>query len=72
MASKNAAVQSSRKSTRSTSQGSTAVSSASGGVMTRSIAKVAASFAREQAIGTVTSKSRKVLNGDSKITDGVT
>ena len=67
MASKNAVVQSSRKATRSTSQGSTTVSAASGRVMTRSTAKPTASSAREQAIVTATSKSPKVPNGDSKI-----
>ena len=72
MASKNAVVQSSRKATRSTSQGSTAVSAASGRVMTRSMAKAAASSAKEPAVATATSKLRNAPNGNSKIVDGVT
>jgi len=72
MASKNVVVQSSKKATRSTSQGSTIVNAASGGVTTRSIAQAAASSTREQAIVTATCKSCKVPNGHSKITDGVT
>jgi len=36
------------------------------------MAKAAASSTREQAIVTVTSKSRRVPNGDSKIADGIT
>jgi len=71
MASKNAVVQSSRKATRSTSQGSTAVSAASGGVMTRSMAKAAASSAKEPAVVTATSKLHNTPNGNSKIADGV-
>ena len=72
MASKNLIVQSSRKAIRSTSQGSTAVNVASGGVMTRSITKAAASSAKEQAIVIVTSKLHNAPNGNSKTANGVT
>jgi len=58
MASKNAVVQCSRKAIRSTSQGSTAVSAAFGGVMTRRMAKAAASSTKEPAVVTTTSKLR--------------
>jgi len=71
MAPKNAVAQSSRKATRSTSQGSTTVSAASNGVKTKSMAKVAASSAREQAVVIAVSQSRKSTNGDSKIADEV-
>ena len=63
---KNGVAQYSRKATRSTSQVSTVVSAAFGGVMTRSMAKVAASSAREQAIVTAISKSRKFPNATPK------
>ena len=72
MAPKNVVAQSSRKVTRSTSQGSTATSVASDEVMTRSIAKAVVSSATEQAVVAATSKSRKVPNGDSKIANEVT
>ena len=72
MASKNAIVQSSRKATRSTSHGSTAVSAASDRVMTRSMAKATVSSAKEPAVATATSKLRNAPNGNSKIVDGVT
>ena len=72
MAPKYTVTQSSRKVTRPTSQGSTALSTTYDGVMTRSMAKAVASSAREQAAMAATSKSRKVQNGDSKITDGAT
>ena len=72
MASKNVVVQSSGKAIRSTSQGSTAVSDASGGVMTRSMAKATASSAKEPAVVIATSKLCNAPNGNSKIADGVT
>jgi len=71
MASKNAVVQSSKKAIRSTSQGSTAVNAASGGVITRSMAKATARSATKQAVVTATSQSCKKINGDSKIANEV-
>jgi len=60
VAPKNAIAQSSRKVTQSTSQGSTAVSTAFVGVMRRSMDKADASSARQQAIMIAKSKSLKV------------
>ena len=71
MAPKNALAQSSRKTTRSTSQVSTTTSLASGGVMSWSMAKAAATFAKKQTIVTATSQSLKITNVNSKISDGV-
>jgi len=71
VAPKNGVPQSSRKATRSTSQGSTAASTASGGVVARSIAKAAAITAIEQPVVTVPSNSHKIQNFNSKVSHGV-
>ena len=71
MALKNVVPQSSRKATRSTSQGSTAASAASGGVITRSMAKAAAITSIEQLVVTVPSQSQKTQIFSSKVSNGV-
>ena len=53
MAPKNIISQSSKKTIQSTSQGSTTASTASGGVMTRSMIKITAATAIEQSIVTM-------------------
>ena len=67
MAPKNTITRSSRKAVRSASQGSTTASAASGGVMTRSMTKVAG----EHSIVAAPSQSHKIQNLSSKVSDGV-
>jgi len=71
MAPKNAVLQSSRKATQSTSQGSTIASATSGDVVTRSITTVAAITTLEQSVVTVRSQSHKIQNFSSEVSDGV-
>jgi len=71
MAPKNAIPQLLRRAVRSASQGSTTASITSSGVMTRSMAKVAAVIAMKQSVGTVPSQSRRIPSLDSTLLEGV-
>jgi len=72
MGPKNIIAQSSRNIAQFTSQGSTTTSAAIGGVMTRGMVKVTATWAKEQATVTAASQSRKITNGDFNVAKEVT
>ena len=71
MAPKNAIGQSSRKAVWFASRGSATARAVAGGVMTRSMTKAATAITGEQSIVAAPSRSHKIQNLGSKVSDGV-